>query len=218
MKADDAHKDGDVSPITQSVSNLADDGKASTSTAKAKKTEPSFEQKPNFSRVTPAQLTFISFPSDGRYQPVRAVSAKSPLSKSSKAGAASTALVLGSEKYAGGGGILLLTDSQPEQEASYIEIQTAAVVAPQAQRQPSPVPIQPIVRSGNQPPPAGPHISLDESAPESEPPEAFEVGHSIFVLMSLYLHILHSTHLITIPRNSVTVHAYPRESYLLNHV
>jgi 26S proteasome regulatory subunit N2 len=174
MKADETHKDGDVSPITQSVSNLADDGKASTSSAKAKKTEPSFEQKPNFSRVTPAQLAFISFPSDGRYQPVRAVSAKSPSSKSGKAGAASTALVLGSEKYAGGGGILLLTDSRPEEEASYIEIQTAAVAAPQAQRQPSPVPIQPIVRTGNLPPQAGIHISLDENAPESEPPEAFE--------------------------------------------
>ncbi|KAF5312814.1 hypothetical protein D9619_003415 [Psilocybe cf. subviscida] len=174
MKADDTQKDGDVSPITQSVANLADDGKASTSAAKAKKTEPSFEQKPNFSRVTPAQLAFISFPADGRYQPVRAVSAKSPSSKSGKVGAASTALVLGSEKYAGGGGILLLTDSRPEEEASYIEIQTAAIAAPQAQRQPSPVPIQPIVRTGNQPPPAGLHISLDENAPESEPPEAFE--------------------------------------------
>lgn len=212
MKADDTQKDGDVSPITQSVANLADDGKASTSAAKAKKTEPSFEQKPNFSRVTPAQLAFISFPADGRYQPVRAVSAKSPSSKSGKVGAASTALVLGSEKYAGGGGILLLTDSRPEEEASYIEIQTAAIAAPQAQRQPSPVPIQPIVRTGNQPPPAGLHISLDENAPESEPPEAFEVCRSIFALMSLYLLILHSTHSITIPRNPVPVHAYPHES------
>lgn len=186
MKADETHKDGDVSPITQSVSNLADDSKGSASTSKAKKAEPNFEQKPNFSRVTPAQLAFISFPSDGRYQPVRAVSPKSPSSKSGKAGAASTALVLGSEKYAGGGGILLLTDSRPEEEASYIEIQTAAVAAPQAQRQPSPVPIQPIVRSGNQPPPAGLHIALDENAPESEPPEAFEVCCSIFSSMSSY--------------------------------
>jgi 26S proteasome regulatory subunit RPN2 C-terminal domain len=73
MKTDEASpRDGDVSPITQSVSNLPEESKPSTS--KPKKTEPLFEQRPNFSRVTPAQLAYISFLPDGRYQPVRAVS------------------------------------------------------------------------------------------------------------------------------------------------
>lgn len=170
MKGDESPKDGDVSPITQSVSNLADENKASTS--KPKKTEPTSELRPNFSRVTPAQLGYISFPSDARYQPVRAVSTKTPLSKSGKAVAAAASaslLGLGSEKYAGGGGILMLTDSRPNEEAEYIEIETATPVAapPAAQAAPAATSVPA--------PPTGRHIALDENAPESEPPEAFEV-------------------------------------------
>jgi len=170
MKAEEGSpKDGDVSPITQSVSNLADESKPSSS---KKKAEPSSEARPNFSRVTPAQLGYISFPTDGRYQPVRAVSTKTTLSKSGKAVAASpssSALGLGSEKYAGGGGILILTDLRPSEDAEFIEVETAPAPAP-------PAPVDPI--GGNQAaaaPPTGRHIALDESAPEAEPPEAFEV-------------------------------------------
>ncbi|CAA7258713.1 unnamed protein product [Cyclocybe aegerita] len=156
-------KDGDVSPIIQSVSNLAEESKPSTS---RKKLESTFETRPNFSRVTPAQLSYISFPSDGRYQPVRAVSTRTP-SKNGKA-AATTALGLGSEKYAGGGGILILTDLRPNEEAEYIELETAPSVPP---------PAPPVDVPGNGHAvgaPTGRHIALDESAPEAEPPEAFE--------------------------------------------
>lgn len=173
MKTDEASpRDGDVSPITQSVSNLPEESKPSTS--KPKKTEPLFEQRPNFSRVTPAQLAYISFLPDGRYQPVRAVSTKTPLSKTGKAvatsGPSASALGLGSEKYAGGGGILLLTDLQPNEEAEFIEIETAPPVAPA---------VDEVVPTGNGAavgaPPTGRHIALDENAAESEPPESFEV-------------------------------------------
>jgi 26S proteasome regulatory subunit N2 len=175
MKADETSpRDGDVSPITQSVSNLLEESKLSTS--RPKKTEPAFEQRPNFSRVTPSQLSYISFPPDGRYQPVRAVSTKTPLSKAGKAvatsGPSSAALGLGSEKYAGGGGILLLTDLQPNEEAEFFEIETAPPAAPV---------VVEVVPTGNGAadaavgaPPTGRHIALDENGAESEPPEAFE--------------------------------------------
>jgi 26S proteasome regulatory subunit N2 len=126
----------------------------------------------NFSRVTPAQLAYISFPSDGRYQPVRPVSTKSQTSRSSKliAGGSPSVLGLGSEKYAGGGGILILMDSRPNEPAEFIETEPAPVLADAA-----PVPVQ---ASGHIPvhtEPTGRHISLDESAPEADPPEPFEV-------------------------------------------
>ncbi|KAJ7278807.1 hypothetical protein C8J57DRAFT_148784 [Mycena rebaudengoi] len=65
---------GDISPINGSISNLAEDEKPSTSAKSTKKVEPSFEMLPNISRITPAQLAHITFP-EGRFQPVRAVSA-----------------------------------------------------------------------------------------------------------------------------------------------
>ncbi|KAF9040511.1 armadillo-type protein [Panaeolus papilionaceus] len=169
MKLDESSpKDGDVSPITQSVVNLPEESKASTS--KAKKPEPTSELRPNFSRVTPAQLPYISFPSDGRYQPVRAVSSKTPLSKTGKAViASSSTLGVGSEKYAGGGGILILADLRPDEPAEFIEIETAAPVAA-----PAPASQQPAAPSSSRPQATGRHISLDDSAPEAAPPEPFE--------------------------------------------
>ena len=166
MKSDEASspKDGDVSPITQSV-NLGDENKASSSRI-AKKTEPAFEIRPNFSRVTPTQLAYISFPSNDRYQPVRAVSAKTSPTKSSKAVATAgrhtppSTLALGSEKYAGGGGILIMTDLRPHEETEFIEIGTASVPVPQ-------VAVAPMA-NGNATEGRRLHISLDESAPESE--------------------------------------------------
>ena len=183
MKSDEATppKDGDVSPITQSVLNLGDESKASSSRI-AKKTEPAFEVRPNFSRVTPSQLAYISFPSNNRYQPVRAVSAKTLPTKSAKAIGVSgrhtppSTLALGSEKYASGGGILIMTDLRPNEEAEFIEIETASTVAaPQAAVAPvgngNAMEDRPIRRL---------NISLDETSPESDPPEAFEVRLTLF--------------------------------------
>lgn len=172
MKAEEAAspKDGDVSPINRSLSNLADETRASTSIARPKRVEPSFETRPNFSRVTPAQLGYISFPNDGRYQPVRAVSTKTPLSRAGRAVMAPStfALGLGSEKYAGGGGILILVDSRPEAEADFIDLQAAVIQAPA----PTAVPAENGHAPGAQP--SGRHIALNESEPEADPPESFE--------------------------------------------
>ena len=188
MKSDEVSspKDGDVSPITQSVLNLGDESKASSSRI-GKKLEAAFEVRPNFSRVTPTQLAYISFPANDRYQPVRAVSAKTSPTKAGKAAAASgrrtppSTLALGSEKYAGGGGILIMTDLRPNEVAEFIEIETAstlaapeAVVAPMANGDA----LQDRTRL---------NISLDDSAPESDVPEAFEVSLESLLSVDLLL-------------------------------
>jgi hypothetical protein len=156
---------GDISPINGSISGLAEDGKSATKATK--KAEPAFELRHNLSRVTPAQLAYITFPPEGRFQPVRAVSAKpAPIRKPGSAGAKSSSAPAGlvSEKYAGGGCILILSDLRPGEEAEFIDF------APPAPAAPEPVP------SASAPAlPTGPHIALDETSPEVGPPEAFEV-------------------------------------------
>ena len=174
MKSDETSspKDGDVSPITQSVLNLGDESKASSSRT-GKKSEPAYEVRPNFSRVTPTQLGYISFPANDRYQPVRAVSAKASPTKAGKAAAARTppsSLAHGSEKYAGGGGILIMTDLRPNEEAEFIEIETASTLAVPE------VVVAPMANGDALQGRARLNISLDETAPESDVPEAFEVS------------------------------------------
>ncbi|KAI1793844.1 26S proteasome regulatory complex non-ATPase subcomplex Rpn2/Psmd1 subunit [Ganoderma leucocontextum] len=142
---------GDVSPIS-----LAE------GSPKGRKGEPSSEKLANFSRVVPAQLGYITFPSESRYQPVRVVSTRPPPSTKTAKTASSVALV--AERYAGGGGILILSDTRPDEEPDYIEFETAPVApaaAPAAAQNPASTT-------------AGRHIALDDSAPEADPPESFE--------------------------------------------
>ncbi|KAF8640759.1 hypothetical protein AX17_000409 [Amanita inopinata Kibby_2008] len=164
MKAEEPSKNGDVSPINRPSSNI-DDNRPSTSVKLARKAEPSYEMKPNFSRVTPAQLSHISFPGDGRYQPVRPVSTKVAAARMGKGPIPE----LPSERYGGGGGILILTDLRPEDEAEFIELEPPA---------PAQAIVQALAPAGNghaiRASPSGPHIALDERAPEVDPPESFE--------------------------------------------
>lgn len=162
MKAETSTtRNEDVSPISGSLSNLAE----GTSTPKSRK-EPSFEKLNNFARVTPVQLAYISFPSESRYQPVRVVSTRPPPSAAKPARSPSAA-ALAAERYAGGGGILIMADTRPGEDAEYIEFETQAVA-----------PAAAAVPAAQNPPPtaAGRHIALDESAPEADPPESFEVS------------------------------------------
>ncbi|TFK30365.1 hypothetical protein FA15DRAFT_579686 [Coprinopsis marcescibilis] len=131
-----------------------------TKVAPKKQAEPSFEKKPNLSRVTPAQLPYISFPRDCRYQPVRSVSTK-PASKSILHSA-------GTDKFAGGGGILILTDQRPDEESEFISLEPP----------PIPEPAHAAPATG-QALPTGRHIALDESTPEAAPPEPFEYSDTI---------------------------------------
>ncbi|KAE9408198.1 26S proteasome regulatory complex, non-ATPase subcomplex, Rpn2/Psmd1 subunit [Gymnopus androsaceus JB14] len=131
--------DGDIEMKTEEGSKAA---------KSAKKSEPSFETLPNLSRVTPAQLAYISFPSEGKYQPVRAVTAK-PVS--TRAGKTVRQI---EEKVAGGG-------------AEFIEFETVI--------QPPPAEVDPTA-NGDAPHSveSGSHIALDEDAPEADSPTAFE--------------------------------------------
>ena len=155
MKGVDAStsRHGDVSPIS-----LAE------GTPRPRKSEPASEKLSNFSRVTPAQLAYVSFSSESRYQPVRVVSTRpSPSAKALKTPAS---VALATERYAGGGGILIMADTRPDEEGEYIEFETQPVA------QPAPGGAVP-----QNPPPTTPgrHIALDENAPEADPPESFEV-------------------------------------------
>ena len=155
MKGADAStsQHGDVSPIS-----LAE------GSPKPRKSEPTSEKLSNFSRVTPAQLAYISFSPENRFQPVRVVSTRPP--PSSKAPKTPASVALATERYAGGGGILIMSDTRADEECEYIEFETQPVA------QPAPG----VVPQGNPPAPTpGRHIALDENAPEADPPESFEV-------------------------------------------
>lgn len=154
MKADEsaADKHGDVSPLSGSISNLPESPQPA---------EPNFQKLPNFSRVTPAQMAYVTFPADSRYQPVRAVSTLPP-----RKGHATPSSIANMEKFAGGGGILILTDLHPEQEPEYIEF-TTVNAAPQAEA-------NQVHRQR--------HIALDENAAEAAPPEPFEVRDILYLI------------------------------------
>jgi len=129
------------------------------------------EKLPNFSRVTHAQLAVISFPSEGRYQPVRAVSSKTSVTANSSGKSPISALGLASQNYAGGGGILILSDLQPDEEAEFVEFETEAVAPPPTNAEPAQVGNGHAIHGTS----TGPHVVFDENSPDSDPPESFEV-------------------------------------------
>ncbi|KAJ3763062.1 D-isomer specific 2-hydroxyacid dehydrogenase [Lentinula raphanica] len=145
--------DGDI--------DMKAEGTSKAGTSKAKK-EPSYETLPNLSRVTPAQLAYISFPNDGKYQPVRVVTAKPASTRAGKT------IKQVEEKSAGGGGILILVDRRPEQEAEFIQFETAIQPPPAESTPTANVETPRAVESG-------PHIALDENAEEADVPSSFEV-------------------------------------------
>jgi 26S proteasome regulatory subunit N2 len=142
-----------------------------------RKSEPSSENVANFSRVTPTQLAYISFPPEGRYQPVRPVSLNTVSPKTGgkgnpNPGARKAPSGVASERYAGGGGILLMVDERPDTEAEFISFEPPVV-------EPAPTEnghAQPQAHHAR--PSRDFHIALDESSPDVDPPESFEVsGH-----------------------------------------
>lgn len=145
--------------------------------SKKRKSEPASENLSNFSRVVPAQLVHISFPAECRFQPVRPVSTIPPKPSTKGKGLSqptrtpsSVALAPASGRIGGGGGILILIDQRPDEEVEFIE-EVAPATAPA--EVPNAVPVTAEV-------PSGPHIALDENAPEAPPPASFDVCLSPF--------------------------------------
>lgn len=92
---------------------------------KRKAPEPSSSRLENLSRVTPAQLQYVSFPSDSRYVPVRPVnsgSAPAPASLSSVTSSRSAPPV------GFGGGILLMRDTKPGDAAEFHELEVLKAI------------------------------------------------------------------------------------------
>jgi len=126
-----------------------------------RKREPSSEKLSNLSRVVPAQLPHISFPSEGRFFPVRPVTGttvKSTARKAQKKSPSALPSVGPSAQYAGGGGIIVLIDNNPLEPTEYIEPEPIpAAVAPAAMEVDA-APAAPSLPDG----------------PEVEPPAPFE--------------------------------------------
>lgn len=172
----------DIPPTSATVDSLLEEAsKNDEKPPESKRTrkELSFEKLSNFTRVTPAQLAHITFSPDGRYQPVRPVATRSPQKViKGKAAAnsppASTIAVLGTpaERYAGGGGIILLIDLAPDTPAEFIETELPRPA--QASEPAIPASIGATVASAPVSVSAR-HIALDENEPEAELPESFEV-------------------------------------------
>jgi 26S proteasome regulatory subunit N2 len=160
-------RQGDISPINESISNLPE-GQSSEIRTPNKRKEPSFESLPNFSRVTPAQFQHVVFPPSSRYQPVRPVSAREPAIKGGK-GVAGAQKASQPEKYAGGGGILLLVDERPGEPQEFIELSTVAPPVSQ---------VAPTSNAGTTTTGARSerNIALDPTGGEAEVPEPFEVS------------------------------------------
>jgi 26S proteasome regulatory subunit N2 len=108
---------------------------------KRRPAEPASEKLSNFSRVTPAQLSYIRFAPEGRFQPVRAVSSFTTGKSSAQK----------SERYAGGGGIVMLLDQTPEAPVEFVEpFNNAGVTAPPTE---ATAPSSTTVREADPPPP-----------------------------------------------------------------
>ena len=179
---------GDISPIAESLSNLPDasktEGKATEQKKPTRKSEPAFEKLPNFSRVTPAQLAHVVFPGEGRYQPVRPVSAQALKSSKGKAStvpkAPSAALGGTAERYAGGGGILILIDQAPSEPVELVEPEPMSVPVTTT----TPAPSTQTRGPGMPRFTPGPHIALDENGPDADQPQPFEVWTSFVLVFS----------------------------------
>ncbi|TRM60265.1 armadillo-type protein [Schizophyllum amplum] len=149
MDTDDKKEgDGDVEMKPEEVKE--DENKASSSAPTPKRKEPSSETLPNFCRVTPAQLAYLKFPPEGRYQPVRPVSIKPPpppAPKSARSKTQAAAMGLTADGYIGGGGILIMDDRRPSESAELVEFEAVNLAGPPTEAAPTaPAPAQPAAR------------------------------------------------------------------------
>lgn len=182
-------KDEDSSMQTDEQANgVAGEGDTTATDDASKRTkgdapaapEPTSESLSNLSRVVPAQMPYISFPSSSRFVPVRPLVSSSHASTSILAQAAKApalpSLILDSIVDIGlglgsGGGILVLKDTRPGETAEYVEPKAKQALAAAAGPQEIPVPQDNGVGA---PAPAQPAPGIDLSAPIAPMPEPFQ--------------------------------------------
>jgi 26S proteasome regulatory subunit N2 len=128
------------------------------------KPEAGSETLQNLARVTPFQLPYITFPSSGRYQPVRPArgTAKTTFISSKK-----IKRVSDSNKARHGGGIIMLRDSHPETPVEYIALTMSL-------EKPAPAP-EAATTTTSTPASRAPASMEVEDGPEASPPASFEV-------------------------------------------
>ncbi|KAG8936517.1 proteasome regulatory particle base subunit [Tulasnella sp. 418] len=148
--AGETSKDVKVEDVPMKVEGEEGSAKPAEETKPAKRKEPSFEKLSNLSRVTTAQLAHISFPSEGRFQPVRTVSVTPSKSSASKKG----------QMYSGGGGILMLMDKTPDDPIEWIESENS-------------IKFIPVIQTNSNGVPIGVH-DLSADTAEADPPPPFE--------------------------------------------
>ena len=107
----------------------------SSSTIPSRRSESQSQKLPNLSRVVPAQLPYVDFSPESRFQPVRPLIpsqkayAKPNKSKgSSPAAAAILAQSSASLSSLTGGGIFVLRDSRPTEQADYLELEAVKAI------------------------------------------------------------------------------------------
>ncbi|EGG01079.1 uncharacterized protein MELLADRAFT_50220 [Melampsora larici-populina 98AG31] len=110
------------------ASKSGSQGLGSKTATKRRKEEASFDKLDNLSRVTPTQLSYISFPDQSRYVPVRPIVGSSSSKSLSKVGTGSISsvaqTVLSMAEFAAsgaGGGILIVKDQQPDLPEEFLE-------------------------------------------------------------------------------------------------
>ncbi|GAA5963482.1 hypothetical protein JCM21900_006483 [Sporobolomyces salmonicolor] len=151
MQADEgkpaaASDDAEMKDDSTAAPAATDGGDGSASTPSKQQSKRKTPHEPisfpvqNLSRVTPAQLPYISFPADARYVPVRPVvggssssSTPSPapsttLPAASTASRPSTTTTTPSGSRAIGGGILLVRDTKPTDEAELLELEVLKAI------------------------------------------------------------------------------------------
>lgn len=185
-----ASKDKDASSTEKKEgedSEMKVDGEAATSSSEAKPEEkapkePNYETLHNVSRVVPAQMPYISFPSSSRFVPVRPLissSSSTPVSYLTQAAKAanSASFILESIVDVGiglgaGGGILVLKDTKPEEPVEYVELQAKKALAAEAGPEEIQVPgtAAPAATSGAPQPAPG----VDLNAPIAPMPQSFQ--------------------------------------------
>lgn len=109
-------------PAAASGTDASGGAKKEGKTAR-KQPEPTSSRLENLSRVVPAQLQYISFPTESRYTPIRPVN-----SGSTTASSASVALSRLSSPVGTGGGILLMRDAKPEEEQDLLELEVLKAI------------------------------------------------------------------------------------------